>query len=185
MESDPVKPISFYGLSKLTAEQYIALFDLLFDLPYTILRLANVYGPGQTPKGEGGVIAIFMDKIRRGLPLTVNGDGEQTRDFIYVEDVVLAILAAADCGDRNIIHASTASRTSLNELINLLRSLHTHPIQVMHRPTKPGDIRHSCLSNTKASQLLQWEPRYTLLQGLEKTYRSAMMTPDPPAAGTL
>lgn len=185
VESDPVKPISFYGLSKLAAEQYIALFDRLFDLPYTILRLANVYGPGQTPKGEGGVIAIFMDKLKQGLPLTVNGDGEQTRDFIYVEDIVSAIIAAAECEHRGIIHASTARRTSLNEMIDLLGTLHPQPIQVTRRPDKPGDIKHSCLSNTKSAQLLRWQPSHSLLQGLERTYRSAMIQPTSPGTGAL
>ncbi|WP_229520695.1 MULTISPECIES: NAD-dependent epimerase/dehydratase family protein [unclassified Paenibacillus] len=184
VESDPAKPISFYGLSKWAAEQYIALFDRLFDLPYTILRLANVYGPGQTPKGEGGVIAIFMDKLKKGLPLTVNGDGEQTRDFIYVEDIVSAIIAAADCEYRGIAHASTARRTSLNEMIGLLGILHSQPIQVTHRPDKPGDIKHSCLSNSKSARLLQWQPSHSLWQGLEKTYLSAMAPhPNPPGTG--
>ncbi|GGF89701.1 NAD-dependent epimerase/dehydratase family protein [Paenibacillus aceti] len=177
LESAPVKPISFYGLSKLTAEYYIALFNSLFGLPYTILRLANVYGPEQTAKGEGGVIAIFMDKLKQGLPLTVNGDGEQTRDFIYVEDVVSAIISAGSDELRDVIHASTAKRTSLNDLIKLLGQLHPEPIQVTHRAAKPGDIRHSCLSNSRASQLLHWQPSHTLLQGLEETYRYVMSSP--------
>lgn len=169
-ELDPVKPISFYGLSKWTAEQYIRLYDKFYDIPYTILRFANVYGPGQTIKGEGGVVAIFMDRLKKGLPLPIFGDGEQTRDFIYVQDVVEAIVAAAERGTQDTIHVSTGKRTSLNQLIAYLHGLHPEEVEVLYQAAKPGDIRHSCLSNLKARNDLQWKPEYTIEEGLAETY---------------
>lgn len=106
-ETDPAVPISFYGLSKYAAGHYVRLYGELFELDWTVLRFANVYGPGQTSKGEGGVVSIFLNQLRQGMPLTVNGDGEQTRDFIYVQDVVAALAAAQTSGKRKILHVST------------------------------------------------------------------------------
>ncbi|WP_410771906.1 NAD-dependent epimerase/dehydratase family protein [Fontibacillus sp. BL9] len=176
-ELDPVKPISFYALSKMTAEHYIRMYDKFYDIPYTILRFANVYGPGQTVKGEGGVISIFMDKVSKNLSLPVNGDGEQTRDFVYVKDVVEAIAAAGDHGIRDTIHVSTGIKTSLNQLIELLGSLHPKQIDVLYQPPKPGDIMHSCLSNLKARNHLHWKPAYSIQQGLAETYRLGQSAP--------
>lgn len=171
-EDDPVLPISFYGLSKLTAEHYIRLYSHLFGLSYTVLRFANVYGPGQTVKGEGGVIAIFMDQLLKELPLSINGDGNQTRDFIYVKDVVEAITAAKERGAGETLHVSTGKGTSLNHLIDLLRGFHPKDIQLLHLAEKAGDIRHSCLSNDQARIKLLWNPSYIIEQGLKETYRS-------------
>lgn len=173
-EHDPVHPISFYGLSKITAEQYISLYEQFYELPYTILRFANVYGPGQTVKGEGGVIAIFMKQLAGNLSLPINGDGEQTRDFIYVKDVVQALIAAMTQGTRNILHVSTETKTSINNLVKYLRTLHIKykntDLQVFHRPAKAGDIKHSCLSNSKSRNMLNWQPQYPIELGLEETY---------------
>lgn len=171
-ETDPVQPISFYGLSKCTAESYIQLFDTLFGLPFTILRFGNVYGPRQTPKGEGGVIALFVQRMKRQLPLTVYGDGEQTRDFIYVKDVVSALTAAASKGNKEIYHVSTGTRTSVNDLIRYLSKVHPHPVEILSRPARPGDIKHSCLSASKAEQGLDWKAGTALEVGLATTYHS-------------
>ncbi|MEF2967954.1 NAD-dependent epimerase/dehydratase family protein [Paenibacillus sp. M1] len=176
-ELDPVKPISFYGLSKLAAEHYIRMYDKFFDIPYTILRFANVYGPGQNAHGEGGVIAIFMDRISKGLSLPVNGDGMQTRDFVYVEDVAEAIAAAVQFGNRDTIHVSTGVKTSINQLIQLLGDIHPYWFEVTHRPARPGDIMHSCLSNLKARNHLQWNPVHSVRSGLEKTYSEWLSSP--------
>ncbi|SEP13483.1 GDP-mannose 4,6-dehydratase [Paenibacillus sp. OV219] len=171
-ERDPAIPISFYGLSKLTAERYIHMYSQLYCLSYTILRYGNVYGPGQTAKGEGGVIANFMERTIGNLPLYINGDGEQTRDFIYVGDVVRANLAAARHGDQETIHVSTGKRTSVNRIIELLREMHSAEIDLHYRPAQSGDIKHSCLSNRKARTNLQWEPAVSIEQGIAETYRS-------------
>jgi UDP-glucose 4-epimerase len=173
-EDDPVDPISFYGLSKLTPESYLQIFYQLYGLPYTILRYANVYGPRQTSKGEGGVIAIFLDRLRNGMPFIIYGDGEQTRDFVYVKDVVAANLAAIKRGDGQIVQVGTAASTSVNYLIEMLRSIHGSEIVAVYRQVRPGDIRHSCLSHAKAHEHLAWKPLYDVYRGLKETYEYVM-----------
>ncbi|MBM7691245.1 UDP-glucose 4-epimerase [Peribacillus deserti] len=170
-EKDITVPISYYGLSKLTAESYIRLFHQLYGLSYTILRYGNVYGPRQTAKGEGGVVAVFLEKVRNGLPLNIHGDGEQTRDFIYVRDVVQANLAAIERGHQETIQISTSQSTSVNRLVNLLTNIHGSNIDFSHSPARPGDIKHSCLDNKKARIILHWNPEVDILLGLKETYK--------------
>lgn len=170
-EKDSPRPISFYGMSKWAGEQYLEVFRRLHGLPYTVLRYGNVYGPGQTAKGEGGVIALFMEKLVRNEPLRIHGDGGQTRDFIYVKDVVAANLAAVEAGDGETLQVSTGHTTSVNRIALLLRELHPAEIRVEHGPSRPGDIRHSCLDNTRAQKQLSWQPAVSFPQGLAETYR--------------
>ncbi|MDF2927540.1 MAG: UDP-glucose 4-epimerase [Paenibacillaceae bacterium] len=170
-EDDPAAPISFYGLSKKCAESYIRLYGRLYGLPYTILRYANVYGPGQTAKGEGGVIALFMERLASGQTLHIHGDGEQTRDFIYVMDVVRANLAAVGQGDRQTLHVSTGRKTSVNGIAGLLREFHGGNVDVQYGPARLGDIKHSCLNNKKITEQLQWQPKNDIRGGLEQTYQ--------------
>ncbi|SFT29321.1 NAD-dependent epimerase/dehydratase family protein [Paenibacillus sp. BC26] len=170
-EQDPTDPISFYAMSKLTAERYIRLYSRFYGLGYTILRYGNVYGPGQTAKGEGGVIANFIERTVKGLPLMINGEGLQTRDFIYVDDVVSANMAAAALGNNETLHVSTGLRTSISHLAELLRELHPNEIEVLYRPVKPGDIMHSCLSCERTRHTLQWEPVTGIERGVGETYR--------------
>ncbi|WP_239618250.1 NAD-dependent epimerase/dehydratase family protein [Cohnella mopanensis] len=169
-EKDPVAPISYYGLSKWSGESYIRLFYQLYDIPYTILRFSNVYGPGQTPKGEGGVIAVFLDRIHACKSLSIHGDGEQTRDFIYVKDVVGAMLAAIERGDQETAQVSSSTKTSINHLVSILSRIHGADLDVIHTPARRGDIAHSCLDNRKASLLLHWQPLIDLRDGLTDTY---------------
>jgi UDP-glucose 4-epimerase len=169
-EEDVAIPISYYGLSKLTAESYIRLFYQLYGLPYTILRYGNVYGPRQTAKGEGGVVAVFLERIKKGMPLSIHGDGEQTRDFIYVKDVVQANIAAIDQGDQETIHVSTALKTSINQLSKMLIQIHGSELDTIYTCARTGDIKHSCLDNQKAHQLLNWNPKTDIFQGLIQTY---------------
>lgn len=172
-ELDPTNPISFYGLSKLTAEGYIKMYHDFYDIPYTILRFANVYGPGQTAKGEGGVVAIFMDRLSKSLPLLIHGDGEQTRDFIYVGDVVQALIAANKVGTAQTLHVSTAKRTSINTLAALANKIHNRYsdiVPIYHHPAREGDIRHSCLCNESILKQLNWQVQYSIEKGLELTY---------------
>lgn len=171
-ENDAPAPISYYGHSKLTAEGYIRIFNRLYGLPYTIFRYGNVYGPRQTPKGEGGVVAVFMERLRLGQPLGIHGDGEQTRDFIYVGDVVAANLAAAGAAGNGIYHVSTGRGTSIRNLAEQLLSLHGKNIPVRYTQPRPGDIRHSCLDNSKAGSELNWSPRFGIEEGLRETYVS-------------
>jgi UDP-glucose 4-epimerase len=175
-ESDPTLPISGYGLSKLTAESYVRLFHRMYGISYTILRYANVYGPRQTVKGEGGVVAQFLSRIFKDEPIRIHGDGEQTRDFIYVQDVVAANLAAVQSGDQETLHISTASETSVNRLAEVLQGIHGEPIQMEQISGRSGDIRHSRLNNRKALGSLGWRPQYELLIGLLETYEDSKTT---------
>lgn len=169
-EADLTVPISYYGVSKLTAESYIRLFYHLYRLPFTILRYGNVYGPRQLPKGEGGVITVFLNRIKKSEMLTIHGDGEQTRDFIFVKDIVLANMAAIDYGHQETFNVSTSRTTSINQLIDNLKKIHGSPIDSALVDGKKGDIKHSCLNNEKAIQSLQWNPVFDISRGLEITY---------------
>ncbi|MBP1905093.1 UDP-glucose 4-epimerase [Paenibacillus turicensis] len=176
-EHDPTHPISFYGLSKLTAEGYIKMYHDFYNISYTILRFANVYGPGQTAKGEGGVIAIFMERLSKSLPLLIHGDGEQTRDFIYVDDVVQALIAAHERGASQTLHVSTAKKTSINKLATLANNIHQRYgdiVPILHSSTREGDIKHSCLCNTSICKHLNWQVQYPIEKGLELTYATKL-----------
>jgi UDP-glucose 4-epimerase len=175
-EYDPTEPISYYGLSKLSAESYIRLFHRLYGLPFTILRYANVYGPRQSVKGEGGVVALFLSQLLMEQPLYIHGNGEQSRDFVYVKDIVRANLAAMNSGHQETIQVSTASRTSINQLIAYLSLLHGSELNTVYSNARPGDIRHSCLDNKKAREILQWHPQYDIYTGLKEAYHFSMKT---------
>ncbi|WP_027417772.1 NAD-dependent epimerase/dehydratase family protein [Aneurinibacillus terranovensis] len=163
------QPLSPYGVSKYVPEFYLYVYQHLYGLKYTAFRYANVYGERQDPNGEGGVVSIFVDRVNAGQELSVFGDGEQTRDFIYVEDVARANLMALTAGDNQIFNISTNRKTSVNELIELLRPYAKQPLTVHYEKPREGDILHSYLDNTKAKKGLGWEPHYSLAQGLEKT----------------
>jgi UDP-glucose 4-epimerase len=169
-ENEKTIPASYYGLSKLTAESYIRLFYELYRVPYTILRYANVYGPRQLPKGEGGVIAVFLNRLKTAGTLSVHGDGEQTRDFIYVSDIVAANIAALDRGAQQTIQISTSKKTSINDILNRLAIIHGENIRTVFTASREGDIKHSCLNNEKAQNLLNWHPRVDISKGLNETY---------------
>ncbi|MBU8769286.1 NAD-dependent epimerase/dehydratase family protein [Cytobacillus oceanisediminis] len=171
-ENDATIPISYYGLSKFTAELYIQLFSQLYDLPYTILRYGNVYGPRQKAKGEGGVIAVFLDKIISGDQLYIYGDGEQTRDFIYVKDVAQANIAAIDKGHNEIIQISTSCKTTIKKIVNIFSKIHHSEINTIFKKPRKGDIKNSCLENKKAQKILEWQPKVNIYQGLLKAYNA-------------
>ncbi|GMK37205.1 UDP-glucose 4-epimerase [Paenibacillus sp. CCS19] len=175
-ESDPIQPVSFYALSKCFSEQYIRLFAELHHLPYTILRFSNVYGPRQQPQGEGNVIPLFMNQLRKGQPITIHGDGNQTRDFVYVGDVVKALLSATLLGRNGTYHVSTGESISVNELANRLIAIHgtSHPIVHTASP-RAGDTVHSCLDNLKASEELFWQPTVQFDDGLREAYSDFML----------
>lgn len=169
-ENSMTEPISYYGISKHTPERYIQLYSQFYKLPFTILRYANVYGPRQTPKGEGGVVAIFLQKALAGEQLMIYGNGEQTRDFVYVKDVAAANLLALGKGDNEIINIGLNQKTSINQLFGVISSLGKIPLGVPnYLPARNGDILYSQLNNAKALKLLGWKPRYDLLSGLKET----------------
>ncbi|MED4268277.1 NAD-dependent epimerase/dehydratase family protein [Priestia megaterium] len=169
-EEDLTIPVSYYGLSKLTAESYIRLFNHLYGIPYTILRYGNVYGPRQTAKGEGGVVAVFLERLKKGMPLNIHGNGEQTRDFIYVKDIVQANIASIEGGNQHTVQISTTKSTSINQLLEILERIHPSKIEALHTSTRIGDIKHSCLDNKKARQILNWQPQFNILDGITETY---------------
>lgn len=161
------RPVSFYGESKLTGEHYLNLYYENFGLKYVALRYANVYGERQGDSGEGGVISIFLNRLIASQGLTVYGDGKQTRDFIYVKDVAAANVRAlfSPAANRSY-NISTMKETSLQELIELLLQISGKRPEVIHDAARNNDIRRSVLDNQAAGNELQWQPAYTLKEGL-------------------
>ncbi|WP_459841340.1 SDR family oxidoreductase [Halanaerocella petrolearia] len=170
-EKHPVDPISYYGISKHTPEHYLKVFSQLYDLDYTILRYANAYGIRQDPKGEGGVISIFVDKLLNSEKPIIFGDGKQTRDFIYVADIARANLAALEAGSEEIINISCNRQTSVNQLVETMNQVADTNLDPVYQEAREGDIKHSYLVNDKAKEVLDWEPEYTLQDGLKETFK--------------
>lgn len=168
-EEHPLAPVSPYGLSKYVAEEYIMLYKRMYGIGYTILRYANVYGPRQTLEGEAGVVTVFVNKIKESLPLTINGDGRHTRDFIYVLDVARANVMALGSGEPATVNISTGKETSLRELVETLQEAAGKKAVVAYGPERPGDIVHSCLHPGKAARVLGWKAAATLEEGLKST----------------
>jgi len=161
-------PLNLYGQSKLEGEKSILQYHKTYGLRYAVLRFANVYGSGQRADLEGGVLSIFCSRILSHQPCTVYGDGTQTRDFIYVDDVVRATLLAAKSKDNLIVNISTEKETSINELITLLNhSVHKNVVVTMSSG-RAGDIHQSCLCNALARQYLHWKPHVSIQEGIEK-----------------
>jgi UDP-glucose 4-epimerase len=170
-EKHAVEPSSGYGISKYTPEQYLRVYQHMYGLDYTILRYANVYGIRQDPHGEGGVVSIFIDKAIGQQPFIIFGDGEQTRDYIYVEDVARANVAALEDGGGEIFNIGTGVHTTLNELVTKLQQISGHSEQTIYEPERLGDIKHSYFTVEKATRVLHWSPTVSLAEGLEKTYQ--------------
>ncbi|QAA23823.1 NAD-dependent epimerase/dehydratase family protein [Sporolactobacillus terrae] len=177
-EKDPPRPTTKYGWAKLAEESYIRLFNRIEQLPYTILRYASVFGPRQHTQKTDGVISSFINQIKKGEPLTVFGDGTQSRDFIYVKDIVRANLAAVNHGDGEVIHISTSLTTTINQLIEMLEQIHGSRLNIIYTDPNPADVRHIALDNTKAKQLLHFSPIYSLMDGLRKTYAAEVLNKD-------
>lgn len=170
-EAQPTEPMSFYGLSKLSVEKYLAMYHQLYGLEYVVLRFANVYGERQGDGGEGGVISIFAKAVAEGRDITIYGDGEQTRDFVYAGDIAEGILAALRTEEVNAAYnLSTQTETSLRELVSLLAEICGREIVPKYGPERDGDIYKSMLSNSRARRGLGWQPATTLAEGLRRTY---------------
>lgn len=170
-ERHPVGPLSGYGISKYTPEQYLRVYQQMYGMEFTILRYANVYGIRQDPQGEGGVISIFIDKALGTNPIAIFGDGEQTRDYIYVEDVARANLAALHAGDGEVFNIGTGVHTTLNQLVTKLQEISGRTLEVVYETERLGDIKDSYFSVNKAKNGLQWVPQVSLEEGLRKTYQ--------------
>ena len=172
---DPQSP---YGTAKLSVELYMGYFARVHGMDCVALRYANVYGPRQDPHGEAGVVAIFCDRLIDGAPLTIFGDGEQTRDYVHVGDVARANLAAAGATlaaatgvDSRAFNIGTGVETDVVTLARVLKEVSSGSSSVVHAPARAGEQRRSAVRNEKATRLLAWRPRMTLQDGLRDTYQ--------------
>ncbi|HLO33762.1 MAG TPA: NAD-dependent epimerase/dehydratase family protein [Anaerolineales bacterium] len=169
-EEHPVNPICQYGASKHTVEHYLYMYYVNYGLKYTVLRYPNVFGPRQNPHGEAGVVAIFTGKMLAGESVIVNGDGEQTRDFVYVGDCAYAnYLAVTMDHQPGIYNLGWGRPTSINEIFFALANATGYSQPIQHGPAKVGETRHIYLDARKAAKELGWTATVTLEQGLEKT----------------
>jgi UDP-glucose 4-epimerase len=165
-ESAPLEPFSPYGASKAAAESYCALYTRLHGLSTLALRFGNVYGPRQDPHGEAGVIAIFAGAVVGRRPVTIFGDGSQTRDYVYVGDVVAGFLAAAGAAATGAVNIGTGIETSVLELVRALG------VEPEFAPSRTGEVARSCLDVARAAESLGWQARVPLAEGLERTVAS-------------
>jgi UDP-glucose 4-epimerase len=162
-------PVSPYGTAKLAVEQYLHCFHELYGLSYAALRLANVYGPRQDPHGEAGVVAIFSRALLAGKTPTINGDGTQTRDYVYVGDVVRAFVAALRSDVSGSFNVGTGVETDVNELSRLIAEAARSDIEVAHGPAKPGEQRRSSIATAKITAAMDWKPATPLAEGILQT----------------
>jgi UDP-glucose 4-epimerase len=169
-ESHPVRPASPYGVSKLTVERYLGCWESLYGIRTIALRYANVYGPRQNPQGEAGVVAIFTSRLLQGQPSIINGDGRQTRDYVYVADVAEANMAALERpGLHGVFNIGTGVETSVVELFQQLRDVIGRSADAAHGPAKEGEQRRSALDSSIARRELGWSPAVRLREGLAAT----------------
>lgn len=169
-EEHPVNPLCPYGASKHTVEHYLYMYHANYGFPYSVLRYPNVFGPRQNPQSEAGVVAIFTGKMLGNEPTIINGDGEQTRDFVYVGDCAYAnYLALTVEHQPGIYNLGWGRPTSINEIFYALAKVTGYSQPIQHGPAKVGETRHIYLDATKAEKELGWMPTLTLEEGLEKT----------------
>ena len=168
-EDAPRRPIAPYGTAKLAAEEYLATYNRLHGTGHVSLRYGNVYGPRQDPHGEAGVVAIFFNKLREGETPTVFGDGSQTRDYVYVGDVVRATLAAGE-RDGGVFNVGTGRETSVVELLELCQKIAGTSFDPEFAPARPGELQRSVLDPSRAVDELGWRPERSLEDGLRETW---------------
>ena len=168
-EDHPRAPLAPYGVSKLAGEEYIAAYNRLYGAAHVSLRYGNVYGPRQDPKGEAGVVAIFMNRLREGVAPKIFGDGTQTRDYVYVGDVVLATLAGAEHGG-GVLNVGTGVETSVNELYERIQRVADVEREAEFADARPGELQRSVLDAGLAKRELGWEPQRSLDEGLAETW---------------
>lgn len=170
-ESHPTCPLSPYGISKLTCESYLEYYRRVAGLQYVALRLANVYGPRQNAGGEAGVVAIFAQKMLTGEQPRINGHGLQTRDFVYVGDVVEAVQAVLVAQVEGIFNVGTGVETTVNEVFTRLKALTNSRCRKIHGPAKKGEQKRSVLNPEKLEKETDWTPSVSLSEGLEETVK--------------
>lgn len=167
-ESDVCEPISMYGLNKSIGETYCEKWQKDYRLPVLIYRFANVFGPRQQMQGEAAVIPSMLKSSMAGKPFTIYGDGEQTRDFIYVDDIADAIYAGVSARLQGTYNVSTNEAWSIHQVILLLQHLN-HPLEIQYAPAREGDIEHSFLNNNKLANAIGWKPKISFAEGIELT----------------
>jgi UDP-glucose 4-epimerase len=169
-EEHPRRPVSPYGVAKLATEAYLFFYKVQHGIDYVALRYANVYGPRQDPHGEAGVVAIFCGRMLEGKPSTIFGDGEQTRDYIFVGDVARANVAALGAKASDAFNIGTGVETSVNQLYEALASAAGVKTPPSYAPARPGEQRRSVISPARAGQVLGWRPEVALDEGLKRTF---------------
>ena len=172
-EDLPLLPSSPYGIAKFAFEHYLRIYRPIRGLTSSVLRFANVYGPRQTAKGEAGAVAIFLSRLLAGQDVRINGDGGQTRDFVYVGDVARAVVLAAAGRFDGTCNVSTGVETSVNDLYARLRALTGSTAEAAHGPAVPNEDRRCSLDPLRAFQELGWRPEIGLDEGLRRTYEAA------------
>ena len=168
-ENHPTNPVSPYGISKLAVEKYLYYYLMEYNLKYTILRYANIYGPRQNPFGEAGVVAIFSSKLLKGVQPIINGTGEQTRDYTYVQDVVKSNLLALSDEKSEIYNVGTGIETNVNDLFNMLNQIVSKGQKEKHGPPATGEQLRSVISSEKLFKHFDWKPSVSVKDGLTET----------------
>jgi UDP-glucose 4-epimerase len=172
LEDDPCRPLAPYGASKLAGEGYLGTYARLYDTPHVALRLGNVYGPRQNPHGEAGVVAIFLGRLRDGEPCTIFGDGSQTRDYVYVGDVVRAVVASLDSELGGVMNIGTGVATSVLGIYEACRAAAGSDATPVHAAERPGELARSVLDGGLAARTIGFRPEVELADGVASTWAS-------------
>lgn len=175
-EEHPLNMVSNYGASKHVVEHYLEIYRNLYNINYVVLRYSNVYGPRQDSLAEGGVISIFCDKVLKDESPYIYGDGEQTRDFIYVKDVAKANLLAIESDSEGIFNVSSNNSVSINELFKTIASILNKSLKPIYTEKRDGDLINSYMSYEKIFKQIGWEPQYGIIEGLKETIESYKKT---------
>jgi UDP-glucose 4-epimerase len=172
VEEDPCRPLAQYGASKLAGEGYLGTYARLYDVAHVALRLGNVYGPRQDPHGEAGVVAIFLGRLRDGEPCTIFGDGSQARDYVYVGDVVRAVLATLDGDVSGVLNVGTGIATTVLDVFEACRSAAGSDAAPVHAAERPGELARSVLDGELAARTIGFRPEVALGDGVAATWAS-------------
>ena len=164
------EPESPYGVAKKRLNELIKIMTKNSNLKYSILNLSNVYGPRQDPHGEAGVVSIFANKYLNDEEPIIFGNGEQTRDYIYVKDVVSALIKASLIDENHFLNIGTGVETSVNDLVSSMKSQFNSEINPIYKPAREGELNRSVLNNTKAIKELDWKPEYNLDEGMKQVF---------------
>ena len=169
-ETAPVRPLSPYGASKQALEAWLGVYQRTFGVDYTVLRYANIYGPRQGIREEGAVVAVFATRMAKDEPVTIDGTGQQTRDFVFVGDCVTANVAALERGSGYSVNIGTGQETSIKEIFELMAEVAGYSHQPAYGPARKGDVMRIVLNPGKAREQLGWQAQKPLFEGLAETY---------------